>query len=120
MRQRQATGMFAEDIRNGTMIGGRRVAAMTRGLLSGRPVVTVRFAGVDRKGRARLSDPVTYTVGNRVPGTRTSTTWAMPAGPVERKPGGKLHGGWYGDPDDNGRDGRAARHSRMVNCLVYA
>ena len=121
MRAVQETGMFAEHIGCGTTIHGRRVAAMSRGVVSGRKVVTVRFAvTVGRKRRPGLSDPVTYTVGNRVPGTRASTTWDMPAGPVERKPGAKLSGGWYGDPDDGGRDGRTARHSRMIDSLVYA
>lgn len=115
-------GMYAEDIKSGSMIGGRRVAAMTRGLTSGNRTVTVRFDTVDRKGRKRLSEPVTYLLGTgaRIPGTRTPTTPNMPAGPVGRKPGAQLHGGWFGDADDTGRDARTDRHSRMINNLTYA
>ncbi len=112
--------MFAEQVGCGTMIGGRRVAARSVGLKGGRAVITIRFATtVGRKRRPALSEPVTYYVGTRVPGTRKHTTWAMPAGPVERKPGGELSGGWYGDGDDSGQ-GRADRHSRMIASLTYA
>lgn len=122
MRQSEPGGMYPEEIKAGTTIHGRRVAAMSRGVANGQRTVTVRFEMTDRKGRKRLSEPVTYTLGTliRVPGTRRATTSAMPAGPVERKPGGKLHGGWYGDADDNGSQGRADRHSRMINSLTYA
>lgn len=112
MQQQRQRGIRAEDIRRGTLIDGRRVVAMRVGLTSaGQRATTVQFPDVDRKGRKRLSDPVTYLHGTFVDGTRTPTTWAMPAGPVGRKPGGTLHGGWYGD--------RADRHHRMINSLVY-
>jgi hypothetical protein len=115
------TGMIAEDITKGKTIDGRRVSAMTRGLRSGQPIVTVRFDVIDRKGRKRLSEPVTYQLGTgiRIPGTRTPTTPNFPAGPVGRKPGGELHGGWWGSDGDSGVD-RTARHSRMIDSLTYA
>jgi hypothetical protein len=116
--------MRAEQIGNGTMIDGRRVVAMTTGPVNGRRAVTVRFATEtrNRRGKVRkgLSEPVTYFYGTEVSGTRKATTWAMPAGPVGRKPGGKLHGGWWGDGDDNSSQGRADRHSRMISSLTYA
>lgn len=120
MRQQQGRGIRAEEIRRGMMINGRRVVAMTTGVTgAGQHTTTVRFPDVDRKGRSCLSAPVTYVHGTWVGGTRALTTWAMPAGPVGRKPGGKLLGGWWGDPDDNGRQGRADRHQRQINNLVY-
>jgi hypothetical protein len=120
-QQDQGRGIRAEDIRRGTTIDGRRVVAMTTGVTgSGQRTTSVRFETHDRKGRKRLSDPVTYVHGTRVGGTRALTTWAMPAGPVGRTPGGKLHGGWFGDADNNDRGARTDRHQRMVNNLTYA
>lgn len=113
-------GIYGRELRRGTTIDGRAVVAMTRGLLNGQRYVAVQFHETDRKGRKRLSKPFRYWADGRVPGTRALTTWAMPAGPVGRKPGGKLHGGWYGDPDANGRGDRADRHSRKIDSLTYA
>jgi hypothetical protein len=117
--QDQGRGIRAEDIKRGTIIGGRRVSAMTVGLVNGQRATTVRFPDTDRKGRPVLSAPVRYIHGTWVGATRTPTTWAIPAGPVGRTPFGKLHGGWYGDPDSNDRDARADRHNRKINALTY-
>jgi hypothetical protein len=119
--QQQGRGIRAEEIRGGTMINGRRVVAMTTGMTgSGQRTTTVRFAGFNRKGKPRLSDPVTYVHGTWVDGTRTPTTWAMPAGPVGRQPGTKLNGGWFGDPDASDRGSRADRHQRKIESITYA
>lgn len=116
------TGLYADEIHQGTLINGQRVASLKRGLRDGRPTVTVRTEGRDRRGRKQLSDPVTYTLGTRtiVPGTARPTTWHMQAGPVHRKPGAQLNGGWWGDGDDTGRDARADRHHRMIESVTYA
>lgn len=117
----QDQGVYAEQLKRGTIIDGRRVVAMSPVIVNGQRGVSVRFATtVGRKRRKALTAPVTYLCGRRVPGTRPSTTWSMPAGPVGRKPGGTLHGGWYGDADDTGRDARTNRHARMIDSLTYA
>jgi hypothetical protein len=116
-----------EDIRAGMLIGGRRVAAMTRGVGQ----TTVRFAEErrNRRGniRSKLSDPVTYLHGRPVPGTKPPTTWAMPAGPVhltpgreQRQGGTRQMGGWWGDSDATDRGSRADRHQRRIESIVYA
>lgn len=115
----QGRGIRAEEIRRGMLVGGRRVERMTVGLISGQMATTIRFQERDRKGRTVLSAPEMYIHGTTVGGTRKLTTWAMPAGPVGRTPFGKLHGGWYGDADDGGRDARTARHDRMISALTY-
>lgn len=115
MHRQQDQGMYAEDIRRGTLISGRRVAAMARGTLNGAGIVTVRFEERDRKGRKRLSAAATYRVGTRVPGTRRPTTWAMPAGPV--KSGGRpMLLGKVGRGDD---ESAADRNSRLIASVVY-
>lgn len=121
MRQQQGHGIRAEEIRRGTTINGRRVVAMTTGITgAGLRTTSVRFDETDRKGRKRLSDPVTYIHGTWVPGTRPLTTWAMPAGPVRRQPGTRLNGGWYGDADAADRGARADRHQRKIESITYA
>jgi hypothetical protein len=116
----QGRGIRAEDIKRGMLIDGRRVATMTVGLISGQRATTVRFPDRDRKGRPVLSAPVRYIHGTMVGGTRTPTAWAMPAGPVGRKPGGELNGGWWGDADANDRGARTDRHHRMIESITYA
>ena len=114
--------MLAEQLTAGTMIDGQRVATMTRGPVNGVTAVTVRFETERvKRGKVRkvLSEPVTFLHGTEVRGTAKRTTWAMPAGPVGRKPGTKLHGGWWGDGDDSSR-GRTDRHSRLITSITYA
>lgn len=114
------SGLFAQEIHKGTTINGRRVETMRTGVVNGQRSITVQFAETTmRKGKARnrLSAPVSYLVGTRVPGSNVPTTWAMPAGPVHRKPGTKLNGGWYGDGDDGNR---ADRHHRKIESITYA
>ena len=110
-------GLFIEDVRRGTLIDGKRVTGMFPGLLNGRRTITVRLDNGTVRGERR-----TYRIGSgvRISGTRRLTTFAMPAGPVGRKPGGKLHGGWYGDRDDTGRGARMDRQSRMIDAPTYA
>ncbi len=114
--QAQDQGMLAEDIRAGTLIGGRRVAEMARGTRNGRRTVTVRFDGVNRRGRKRLSDPVTYLLGTRVPGTRRPTTYAMPAGPVRPVHQPTLVSKRVGRGED---ESRRDFHSRLMDSVVY-
>lgn len=116
-----------EEIRGGMLIGDRRVASMTRGMISGTMATIVRFETRNRRGRKRLSEPVTYLHGAPVPGTKTLTTWAMPAGPVHLEPGREQRnggtrqaGGWWGDADATDRAGRADRHQRRIESIVYA
>lgn len=114
-------GLMAYELGNGTMIDGRRVVGLRRGMRNGDRVVTVFVEGKPgRKGRVRPVELGTFALAATVPGTRTPTTWAMPAGPVGRKPGGKLHGGWYGDADERDGRARADRNQRMIHNLVYA
>jgi hypothetical protein len=109
-------GISGREITRGTKINGRSVVAMKRGVRDHKEVVIVQFAEVDRKGRKRLSEPVPYWLNGRVPGTATPTTWAMPAGPVHRKPGTEPNGGWYGD----GGGTPADRHQRRIEAITYA
>ena len=113
-------GLTADQIHQGTLINGRRVATMATGIVNGQRVRTVRCEIRDRKGRKRLSDPVSYPLGTVVPGTRRPTTWAMPAGPVGRRPGVKQNGGWYGDGDATDRGSRADRHQRRIEAFTYS
>lgn len=118
MRTQDASdGLFIEDVRRGTLIDGKRVTGLFPGQRNGRRTLTVRLDDGTRRGERRTY----YTgTGSRLAGTRRLTTFAMPAGPVGRTPGGKLHGGWFGDRDDNGRGARTDRHSRMIDALTYA
>lgn len=113
-------GLYGYEITRGTLVGGRRVAEMRRGVRDHRQVVSLFFEERDRRGRKRLGEPVTYPLASRVPGTARPTTWAMPAGPVGRTPGTKLNGGWYGDRDDTGRASAADRHQRRIESITYA
>lgn len=115
--QGNGDGLFIEDVRRGTLIDGKRVTGLFPGQRNGRRTITVRLDDGTRQGERRTY----YTgTGSRLAGTRRLTTFAMPAGPVGRKPGGKLYGGWYGDRDDTGRGVLADRHSRMIDALTYA
>ncbi len=121
MRRTDDAGLYAEELHRGTLVNGKRVETMTRGrTVAGQKTITVRFAETDRRGRKRTSDPVTYLAGQTVPGTRRPTTWAMPAGPVGRRPGVRQNGGWYGDGDATDRGSRADRHQRRMEALTYA
>jgi hypothetical protein len=114
-------GLYAHELSRGTTINGRRVVALRPGLRNGGRVVTVLVEGTpDRKGRVRPIELGTFGLGQPIPGTRTPTTWAMPAGPVSREPGTRLNGGWYGDPDARDRGSRADRHHRMIESITYA
>ncbi len=125
---RHTTGLYAQELKRGTLINGQRVAAMAVGTTSaGVRSTTVRVETIDRKGRKRLSEPMRYLHGTIVPGTLRPTTWAMPAGPVHlepgreprREPGTTLRGGWWGDADDHSRAGRADRHQRRIESITY-
>ncbi len=114
-------GLRAHELSKGTMVNGRRVVGLKRGMRSGVRVVTVHVEGrPNRKGRVRPVELGTFALAAPVPGTRTPTTWAMPAGPVDRKPGTQRNGGWYGDADARDRGARADRHHRMIESLTYA
>lgn len=114
-------GLRAHELARGTMIDGRRVVDLRPGMRNGVRVVTVFVESTPgRKGRVRPVELGVFTLAATVPGTRTPTTWAMPAGPVERKPGTRLGGGWYGDHDDTGRGARADRHHRLIESITYA
>lgn len=114
-------GLFPEELHTGTLIDGQRVVRKTIGRDSnGRTVVYVQFMVPNKRGKLRLSEPVGFTSGTVVPGTRKPTTWAMPAGPVHRKPGTKQNGGWYGDGDATDRGSRADRHQRRIEAITYA
>ena len=114
-------GLYPDEIHSGTMINGERVVRKTHGIDSaGRKTVFVQFMRPNRRGKLRLSAPVAYTCGTVVPGTRRPTTWAMPAGPVHRKPGVKQNGGWWGDGDATDRGSRADRHQRRIEAFTYA
>jgi len=115
-------GMRAHELRKGTMVNGQRVTDLRTGVRNGGRVVTVFVEGTPRgrKGRVRPERLGTFALAESIPGTRTPTTWAMPAGPVGREPGTKLNGGWYGDPDASDRGSRADRHQRRIESITYA
>jgi len=115
-------GLRAHELSKGTMVNGRRVVDLRTGVCNGGCVVTVFVEGTPRgrKGRVRPELLGTYALGESIPGTRTPTTWAMPAGPVGREPGTRLNGGWYGDADASDRGARADRHHRMIESITYA
>jgi hypothetical protein len=115
-------GLHAHELSKGTMVNGRRVIDLRPGLSNGQRVITVFVEGKPRgrKGRVRPEKLGTFALGESIPGTRTPTTWAMPAGPVGREPGTKLSGGWYGDADARDRGARADRHHRMIESITYA
>lgn len=96
--------MFAEQLRRGSIVGGRRVVKMARGFLNRMPYV---FVTLDNGKRAE------YRVGTRVPGTPPRTD--MPAGPVGAGRGARSMGAGR-------RDGESAgdRHSRLIDNIVYA
>lgn len=96
--------MFAEQLRGGALVYGRRIVRMSRGVMNGRKWVFVAFSDGSRGE---------YLIGKRVPGTGPRTD--LPAGPVGSGRGQKSTGaGW--------RDGESAgdRHSRLIDRLVYA
>lgn len=116
MRAQHADGLRGYEIHPGTMINDRRVAAMKTGLRNQTRVIIVQFAERNRRGHKSLSEPVTYPLAGLVPGTKLPTTWAMPAGPVHRKPGTEPNGGWYGDGGGTPTD----RHQRRIEAITYA
>ena len=114
-------GLRAHEVAQGTIINGRRVVGMRRGLRNGAQVITLFVEGTPgRRGRVRPVEVGTFGLASFVPGTRTPTTWHMPAGPVGREPGTRLNGGWYGDGDARDRGARADRHQRMIESITYA
>lgn len=95
--------MFAEQLRRGSIVGGRRVVKMGRGFLNQVPYV---FVTLDNGKRVECQ------VGRRVPGTLPRTD--MPAGPVRSAPPALLMGVGRRDGED-ARD----RHSRLIDNIVY-
>ncbi|MFG1872124.1 hypothetical protein [Micromonospora arborensis] len=96
--------MFAEQLRAGALVYGRRIVRMSRGLMNGRRWVFVRFCD---------GSQAEYLIGKRVPGTGPRTD--LPAGPVGSGRGQKSTGAGR-------RDGESAgdRHSRLIDGFVYA
>ncbi len=115
MRQDQdQAGMRAEDIKRGTMIDGRRVIGLARGLRNGRRVVTVTLPTANRRKPERRT--FLLGTGQRIVGTRTPTTHNMPAGPVRPVREPMLVSKRFGrGTDESGQD----FHSRLIGSIVY-
>lgn len=104
--------MFAKQLRNGAMVNGRRVVAMSPGLLNGRKVISVRYSD---------GEPATYGLNDRVPDSLPRTD--LIAGPTHLEPGRRAR--WISGARSTGRVGRfdgdsaGDRHSRLMDGLVY-
>lgn len=102
---------FAEQLRPGTLINGRRVVRKSPGFKNGRAYI---FVELEPAKRGKRGERLEFLVGTRVAGTRPRTD--MPAGPVASGRGAKTI---Y---VSGRRDGESAtdRNSRLIDSIVYA
>lgn len=98
-------GMFAEQLKAGSMVNGLRVVGMTTGLRGCRQWVRVQLADGSWSGL--------LFHGERVPGTVVRTDFL--AGPVGSGRGMKANRVGRGDGESPGD-----RHSRLVDSIQYA
>lgn len=103
--------MFAEQLRRGSIINGRRVAGMCRGRMNGQAYI---FVELESAKRGKRGERLEFRVGTRVPGTRPRTD--LPAGPVRATRAPMLMAAVGRRDGEDARD----RHSRLIDNIVYA
>lgn len=106
--------MRVEDLRAGTLVGGKRVTGKKHSWTGGQAVITVTYG---HAAPGQDPDTATYNVGQHVPGSPRLTASFMPASNTRRVHDG--HAGRRAYPDrDETAQGRTERRTALRLALA--